>query len=482
MQRFCLYLLVFCCVSIASAQPKNRIPLILQGRLSNSPEKFLKLYYYDDNDKLDYDTVHLNDKGEFYLKTYNFRKPQRTDLWQNRTQINGIYVAPGYNLHITADATNASTLKATTKITGIGSESNQYHVKSNAFYEAKIDKRGWFEREPEEAITYIKTYKREIDSLHRKVFEQPQPKDHYFSYFKKMIDIDNQSMALTMMMQFSMNNGYSKAQMMTLVNSNTPPLFANGISNDDYLIAEDYIRWVVPIYHQYRNKLDELEDSTAVQKTDYALNLVNQLFTGKVKEYFLRYAVTKQIGGAVSIESLNNAKKHTQPLYDAITSAAVKRDIAAGYADRELQLIQLQIGKPAPPFSLPDDRGKVHHLADFKGKVIYIDLWASWCEPCRAEMPNFRKLKEKFKDSDKIAFMGIGVFDGEKEWRGALSEEKPDWLQLYDTSSAVAKSYVAASIPKYILIDKNGNVVNFNAPSPGDKSIEQLIKDEIAKP
>jgi thiol-disulfide isomerase/thioredoxin len=482
MQRLCLYLLVFCFVSIASAQPKNIKPLILQGKLSNSPEKFLNLYYYDDNDKLNNDTVHLNDKGEFYHKTYNYSRPQRTDLSQNRTHISGIYVAPGYNLNITADATDASTLKLSTKITGIGAESNQYHVKSNAFYEAKSDKRGWFEREPEEAITYIKTYRRETDSLHQKVFEQPQPKDPYFSYFKKMIDIDNQSMAFTMMMQFSMNNGYSKAQMMTLVDSNTPPIFANGFSNDDYFIAEDYIRWVVPVYYQYRKKLDELEDSSSVIQSDYALKLINQLFTGKVKEYFLRYAVTKQIGGAVSIETLNNAKINTQPLYDAITSAAVKRDIAADYADRELQLMQLQIGKPAPSFSLPDDRGKIHHLADFKGKVIYIDLWASWCEPCRAEMPNFRKLKEKFKDSDKIAFMGIGVFDGEKEWRGALSEEKPDWLQLYDASSAVAKSYVAASIPKYILIDKNGNVVNFNAPSPGDKSIEQLIKDEIAKP
>jgi thiol-disulfide isomerase/thioredoxin len=144
--------------------------------------------------------------------------------------------------------------------------------------------------------------------------------------------------------------------------------------------------------------------------------------------------------------------------------------------------MQLQIGKSAPPFSLPDERGKIHHLSNFKGKVIYIDLWASWCEPSRAEVPNFKKLKDKFRHNDKVAFMGIAVSDGEKEWRKALSEEKPDWLQLYDASSAVARSYVATAVPKYILIDKSGKVVNFNAPSPGDKSIEDLIKDEIAKP
>jgi thiol-disulfide isomerase/thioredoxin len=482
MQRIYLYLLIFCCISVASAQQKNRQPLILQGKLSNSPEKFLNITFYDENDKPVFDTLRLNDEGEFYLKTHRITRPQRTDLRQNRTQINGIYVAPGYSLQITADATNASTLKVTTKITGIGAETNQYRINSNALFEGKSDKRDWFERKPEEAITYIKALSSENDSLHHKVFDRPQPNDPYFSFFKKMIEIDNQSMAFTMILQFSMNNGYSKEQMKGLVDNNIPPLFANGISNDGFLIAEDYIHWVVPVYHQYRNKLDELEDSIAVQKPGYPMQLVNQLFTGKVKQYFLRYAVNRPIGTTSTIEELNNAKKITQPLYDAIIDTAVKRDLAETFAARELELMHLQIGKPAPPFTLPDDRGKIHHLADFKGKVIYIDLWASWCAPCRAEMPNFKKLKNKFKDNDKVIFMGIAVFDGEREWRKALSEEKPDWLQLYDTSSSVAKSYVAAAIPRYILIDKNGKAVNFNAPGPGDKAIENLIKDELAKP
>lgn len=482
MQRLYLFLLVICCINVASAQRKERQPLILQGKLSNSPERFLKIHFYDDNDKLVLDTIRLNAQGEFYLKTFKITRPQRTDLYQNRTQINKIYVAPGYNLQIIGDATNHNTLLASKKITGIGEESNRYRILRDSAYAAGVDKRGWYDRKPEEVVPFIKAEKRLDDSIHHKVFGLPRARDPYFYFFKKMIEIDNQSMFLTMMLEFSMHSGFSKEQMKDLVDNNIPPIFTNGISNDDYLIAEDYVGWIVPLYFQYRKKLMEFEDSVAVQKPKYTLQLINQLFTGKVKQYYLRYAVDRPIGGSTTIEALNNAKRIAQPLYNAITSVSVKREIDASYADRELQLMQLQTGKPAPLFSLPDDQGKIHHLADFKGKVIYIDLWASWCAPCRAEMPNFKKLRDKFKDNKKVAFMGIAVLDGEREWRKALSEEKPDWLQLYDISSTVAKSYVAAAIPKYILIDKNGMVLNLNAPGPGDKSIEQLIKDEIDRP
>lgn len=478
MQWTYIYLITFCFISVASAQQQNRKPLILQGRLSNSSEKIMKIFLYDENDKLLIDTIRLNDKGEFYLKTFKITRPQRTSIQQNTTQINGIYVAPGYNLQITGDATNFHTLNVTKKITGIGEESNRYRIQVDAAY---TDKRAWYDLKLEELLPYIKNRRDLEDAVLHRVFDQPQPKDPYFNFFKKMIEIDNQSLAFYMLLQFVVMNDYSKDKMKDLVGNHTPPIFANGISNDDYLIAEDYTSWALPLYHEYRNKLNKLEDSLAIQQPGYSLQLVNKLFTGKVKEHFLRYTVNRTISRTNSIEELNHAKKFTQPFYDAIIDTVVKQDLAADYAERELQLMKLQIGKPAPLFSLPDDQGKIHHLADFKGKVIYIDLWASWCAPCRAEMPNFKKLKDEFKDNDKVAFMGISVFDGEKEWRKALSEEKPDWLQLSDISGAVAKSYVAAAIPKYILIDKNGNVINLNAPGPGDKSIYQLIQDEIAK-
>lgn len=481
MQRILPLLSLLCWIGVSSAQQSNRQPLIIQGKLSNSPEKFLRIYFYDEADRMIFDTLKLDDQGEFYLKTYKITRPHRTNIQQNSTHINKIYVAPGYHLKITGDATNYTTLLASKKITGIGEESNRYRVVRDAALMAAVDKRAWYERKPEEVLPYIQAEKRLDDSVHQSVFDLPQAKDPYFNFFEKMIEIDNQSMFLTTVLESAMNSGYNKEQMKAVLDRNTPPIFRNGITNDDYLIAEDYTRWAVPLYLQFRTKLDKLEDSVSVQAPDYALKLINQLFTGKVREYVLRYTITRPIGGALSIEALNDARKRTQPLYDAISSAVVKQDIVKSYSDKEYELMQLQVGKPAPAFSLKDDRGKIHQLTDFKGKVIYIDLWASWCEPCRVEMPNFKALKNKFLNNEKVTFIGIAVSDGEKDWRKALSEEKPDWLQLHDADGSVGKSYVAGAIPKYILIDKNGRVANPNAPSPGDKSIERLINEEIAR-
>lgn len=121
-------------------------------------------------------------------------------------------------------------------------------------------------------------------------------------------------------------------------------------------------------------------------------------------------------------------------------------------------------------------------LEDFKGKILYIDLWASWCGPCREEIPNYKKLVERYKNNPQVAFLGIAVSDGEKEWRKALTEEKPTWLQLYDRDGVVARSYVANAIPKYILIDAAGKVLNFNAPGPGSPEILKALDAVLAKP
>ena len=144
--------------------------------------------------------------------------------------------------------------------------------------------------------------------------------------------------------------------------------------------------------------------------------------------------------------------------------------------------MRTHVGKPAPLFTLESNLGETFSLESFKGKVVYLDLWASWCGPCRAETPSFKILYNKFKDNKQIAFLSIAVHDGINEWRKAIEEDKPDWTQLLDKDGVVWKSYVANAIPKFILIDKKGNIVDFDAPRPSSgEEIEKLLNKEIAK-
>ncbi|MGF7072656.1 TlpA family protein disulfide reductase [Mucilaginibacter sp. 3215] len=481
MKKMILFLLSFYFIGRGVAQNPVQ-PLVIQGKLSNSAEKMLKIFFEDASGKLLMDTIRLNDSGEFYLKTYKIVKPQRTSIQQNNTQINRIYVAPGYDLHITGDAINYVNLSKTKKITGIGAETNQYRVKLDSILVARNDKTAWYELKTDELIQFLKKSKTLEDSLLNVVFNKPAKQDQYFNTFKEMIDLDNQSLNFYMLLQHLDLSKYNAARMRELVSKNTPSAFSKGIPHDEYLVSEDYKSWVLPLYYAYEQRLDLLRDSASVKQPGYTLGKIKQLFTGKVRDYYLNRHVEKRIGSANSLEKLNIAQKEMRVFIDAISNPALKNNIAGNFTEKKLHLMHVQIGKPAPAFTLPSDRGKVFNLADFKGKVIYIDLWASWCGPCRQEMPAYKKLSDKFKANPQVAFVSIAVHDGEKEWRNALKEEKPDWLQLYDKDGTVAQSYIAYAIPKYILIDKEGKMLSFDAPGPGSVQAEQLINEAIAKP
>jgi thiol-disulfide isomerase/thioredoxin len=248
------------------------------------------------------------------------------------------------------------------------------------------------------------------------------------------------------------------------------------------LLSQDYKLSLLPVYLKYNKKLDILRDSTLTKEPGYTHTAINRLYTNRVKDDQLNRHVEERIYQASSIEQLNTARKEADPYLKDLINVEFKRRLNAMFQNKEQELMLLQVGKPAPIFKLISDKGQSYALQDFKGKILYIDLWASWCGPCREEMPNFRKLVERFKENQDVAFIGIAVSDAEKNWRTAVGEERPTWLQLYDSDGVVARSYIANPIPKYILIDKDGKVLNFNAPGPGTPEILEALDSALAKP
>lgn len=113
----------------------------------------------------------------------------------------------------------------------------------------------------------------------------------------------------------------------------------------------------------------------------------------------------------------------------------------------------------AKDFSLPSlDGSKKVELEDFKGKPLVINFWASWCAPCRDEMPFFERTWKKYR-KDGVVFLGIAVLDQEKSASEFLEQLDVSYVNLYDRSGETANAYGAVALPTTIFIDKQGEIV-----------------------
>ena len=144
-------------------------------------------------------------------------------------------------------------------------------------------------------------------------------------------------------------------------------------------------------------------------------------------------------------------------------------------------LKKLAPGNPAPTFTLPDRYGKPVSLADFKGKVVYMDIWATWCGPCVGEFPAMDKLIDKMKGKD-VVFLGVSIDPDAEKWKAFLDKREARGIHLHSPGnfdSMIARQYQVSGIPHYVLIDREGKIASSNAPRPGgaQKEIEKLLAE-----
>ncbi|MCG2613497.1 TlpA family protein disulfide reductase [Terrimonas sp. NA20] len=139
-------------------------------------------------------------------------------------------------------------------------------------------------------------------------------------------------------------------------------------------------------------------------------------------------------------------------------------------ADAFLRLTRLKKGTPSPEFSgYLNYNGGTSSLSDFRGKYVYIDLWASWCGNCPGEVPYLKELMRKY-EAKNIAILSISVDKDAAKWTDAIKRQKMEGIQLLasDQGGSFTKEYAVYGIPRYILIDPAGAIVEYNAPRPSD--------------
>ncbi len=286
----------------------------------------------------------------------------------------------------------------------------------------------------------------------------------------------------------------------------------NELSNINYSYL--YQLSIYERYHEHYAKqpgfktsegfLDELKDLTYDNENDFKFSgsyerLVTSHFSEKANELVKKDSIAEDIAflnvaGTIANQTIknsllfNNAKyaiTYTDDLetfyskfMEASTNEENKNEITESYT----KLKTVSKGQVSPKFvGYENFAGGTTSLDDLKGKYVYVDVWATWCGPCKAEIPSLKEVEKKYHGKN-IEFVSISV-DKAKDhdkWLAMVAEKELKGIQLFSDKnweSDFVTGYLIKGIPRFILIDPKGDIVNSNAPRPSESKLIDLFNE-----
>src|SRR5690554_3033949 len=214
--------------------------------------------------------------------------------------------------------------------------------------------------------------------------------------------------------------------------------------------------------------LDELASITEMEELDKAMDHIktelNEFYTSKTG---IDSSLTK--GGLKDIEPM--LKFYKGYLADGIS---LKKDLPEG--------------APSPTFvDYENVDGTTTSLEDLKGKYTYIDVWATWCGPCKAEIPSLKALEKEYHGKN-IHFVSLSIDDDKshggswdkarEDWKAMIADKELSGIQLFAPEgwkTPFIRDYKINGIPRFILIDPSGNIVTPDAPRPSSEKLKELF-------
>jgi thiol-disulfide isomerase/thioredoxin len=235
--------------------------------------------------------------------------------------------------------------------------------------------------------------------------------------------------------------------------------------NDSSLLFNNGYRELVKEYYQQKYRMSAYNDSI------YLATSIQQIPEGAIRN-FLLFDKLKQTLSNTRDSLVRN--QYLETFSSAISYPVLQQKLIA-----QNQLLKsLQRGKPAPDFIAVSLKKDTFSLTDFKNRYIVVDVWATWCGPCKTESPNFERIAEQYS-SNKVAFVALSIDEDKWTWRYQAQEKSKKVLQLLSSDKwTLGASYGFESIPRFLLIGPDSKIINIQMPNPSNPEFEEIIKRE----
>lgn len=214
-----------------------------------------------------------------------------------------------------------------------------------------------------------------------------------------------------------------------------------------------------------KNKADIPEDTKALQA-------ISAMKAGTFKDKMLYYQLKKSVEGAAD-------KQERDSLMTRYIYTFKDKKYSEAVAMKALMIESMSKGAPAPLFDAVTIDKQPFNLAQLKGKFVVIDVWATWCGPCRIQSPHFEKMAIKYKDKP-VQFLAASTDEKQLDWLAEAKTKSKSVLQVHlNDANRFQAQYDVQGIPRFILIGPGGELINSKMPFPDDPLFEKELREAL---
>ena len=454
-------LVILLIIAFVSCKQYNNPPIVFSAKVDNPNSDSLSIIKLFKDETLQ--TIHLdsNNTGQksFYLPMAYYSLFDGNESTQ-------IFLKPGYKLHLYL---NAKEFDESIKYTGKGAAENNYLAQKTLLEEklGKLVYYGYYAALNEKDFLHL------VDSIYNLQLNLFNKYGKDFDKDFKYIELHSLKIdRLSKIKDFEGMHRYVTGDTSFAVSDTFPKVFDNineYLNNERLLIMpffnnfiESYVTSILSsIYRKdktidYYNVFLDILDTTVSSdkiKERLASDFIKYKFK-KVKDYEAAY---KKL---LKLDKNKEDVKQLNEIYEKVK--------------------KIQNGQVSPSFELYDIDSNLVKLSDFRGKLVYIDVWAPWCLPCRKSIPYFEELKEEYKDKD-VAFVSICRLYQRDKWAKTVKLSELTGVQLFAPEpNQFISDYMIDGVPYYILIDKEGKILEKSAPRPENtKEIKKLLDENL---
>ena len=453
MKKIWILAAVFAVASCTKKAPVDYA--VLTGQITNPVPGELSINSYDRTVK---EVISVSEDGSFSDTLTIKRGTYILYDGKNRTEI---YVGPGDVMNVTFDGSDFAN---TVAFTGESAGPSNYLVAKAAKQKELRGKENPYMLDEE---AYVAKQKADEAALNELLAASENVSADYVSYEQKGLEYDR----LANMMNYERAHAYyTKKEDFKVSEGFYTEIDALDYNNEaDF---QDFRSYQSLVGSHYRKSASDIAEAEGVDDDVAYLKAIAASPSQEIKNTLAYQSAQYGITYTDDLEGYYAA-------YKAV-STDEKNNIAIDDIYAKLQTVAP--GKDSPIFEDYENyKGGTSSLADFKGKFVYVDVWATWCGPCKAEIPSLKKVEKEYHGKN-IEFISISVdkrADHDK-WMNMVAEKELGGVQLFaenDWNSKFVQDYLIKGIPRFILIDPDGKIVSSNAPRPSDSKLIDLFNE-----